>query len=140
MSHDRTVPSDPPQGRPSPDLSPEEVVTKVLLALAANDLPEPDHGASVLYAFASDSLRAGLGQEADAARTLHNSRYQVLLDHDRATLVDVVVRGDAARSEVVVTAPDGVGARFTMTLTRAVRGERRGCWLLSGVAREGVDL
>ena len=44
---------------PSPDLTPEDVVSSCMNALSRNDHPEKDNGLEVCYNFSSDRLREG---------------------------------------------------------------------------------
>jgi len=125
---------------PTPDLGAREVLTLVLRALAANDSPRTDHGVEVSYAFASDRMRSAIGDEAAFRRALHNTLNAPLLGHDAAEVERFERRGDAARAEVRVTDRAGTTARFTMALILARHGARADCWLVSGLARAGVDL
>ena len=133
-------PSRPGCDAPTPDLGAREVLTLVLRALAANDSPRTDHGIGVSYAFASDRMRGGIGDEAAFGRALHNTLNAPLLGHDAAEVESFERRGDAARAEIRVTGGDGAVARFTVALTLARHGVRANCWLVSGLARAGVDL
>jgi len=134
------TPSRPGWDAPTPDLGAREVLTLVLRALAANDSPYTDHGVGVSYAFASDRMRGGIGDEAAFRRALHNTLNAPLLGHDAAEVERFERRGDAARAEVRVTGRDDAVARFTVALTLARHGTHTDCWLVSGLARAGVDL
>ncbi len=112
----------------------------VLGALAANDRPRPDHGIGVTYAFASERMRAGIGDMDAFGRALHNTLNAPLVGHVSAAVEHFEQRVDAARADVRVTCSEGTDVRFTLALVRARHGARRGCWLLSGLARDGVDL
>ncbi len=130
----------PPSTEPSPDRTVGAVLSEVLAALAANDRPEPGHGVAVAYGFASDRMRAALGDLHAFERALHNTLNAPLLGHSVATVRSVDERGNAARADIDVTTPDGATVRFTVALVRPSQGARRGCWLLGGIAREGIDL
>lgn len=125
---------------PNPELDVRTVLDVVLGALADNDRPRPDHGIDVTYAFASDRMRAGIGNADAFGRALHNTLNAPLLSHASAAVERFERRGDAARADVRVTCREGAHARFTLALVRARHGTRQGCWLLSGLARDGVDL
>ncbi|MEJ2289430.1 MAG: hypothetical protein P8Y02_12470 [Deinococcales bacterium] len=130
----------PPSSAPTPDLTAEATLSAVLAALAAHDRPSPDHGVAVAYAFASDRMRAALGDERAFGRALHNALNAPLLGHVAAQVTSLDERGDAARAAVEVTTTGGDSVRYTVALVRPDRGPRRGCWLIGGIAREGVDL
>ncbi|HKI57642.1 MAG TPA: hypothetical protein VKA00_00310 [Trueperaceae bacterium] len=112
----------------------------MMRALADNDRPEPDHGVRVLHAFASDRMRAAIGDLDALRRALHNDRNAPLVRAAAVETESLEQRGDSARASVGVTDPEGVRTSFAVALARARHGDRRGCWLVSGIAREGVDL
>jgi hypothetical protein len=124
---------------PSSRLSPAQVVDTVLGALADDDGVKGG-GAAVVYAFASDRMRGLIGDQAAFSRALGNSANAPLLGHASARLEALDRDGDSARAAVVITAAGGSAVRYTIALKRQVRGDRRGCWLLSGIAREGAEL
>ncbi len=94
----------------------------------------------MVYAFASDRMRGLIGDQAAFSRALGNSANAPLLGHASARLEALDRDGDSARAAVVITAAGGSAVRYTIALKRQVRGDRRGCWLLSGIAREGAEL
>ncbi len=130
------VPIDPV---PTTAIDADCVLRSVLDGLR-EDTSGPAEGVRRLYAFASDRMRAGLGNEAAFARAFRTTLYAPLLGHAEARVEALERRGDAARAAVWVRGADGASARFTVALARARHGDRQGCWLLSGLAREGVDL
>lgn len=138
MDHD---PPTDPEARtlgPAP-ATPEAALARLVEALAAGDRRR-DHGIDAVYDLASDVLRSRVGGPDDLRRVLDNSLNRVWLGHRGVEVIDLEVRGGAARAEVEVTAADGERARFTVALVRPRHGERAGRWLLGGLAREGVDL
>ena len=124
---------------PAPGLDPDGVLRSVLEALR-EDTSGPGEGVRRVYGFASDRMRAGLGDETAFARAFRTTLYAPLLGHAEARVEALERRGDAARATVRVRAADGASIRFTVALARARHGDGTGCWLLSGLAREGVDL
>lgn len=131
------APSRVPAGAaaPSPDLDPSAVLDIVLDALAGTDQVA---AARRVHAFASPRMRSAIGDAAAFERALRTTLYAPLLGR-RAGVERLETRGEAARANVTV-AEGGTAVRFTVALARARGGERPGCWLLSGIAREGVDL
>lgn len=134
MSADRA-----PQA-PSPDLAPEAALAAVIAGLSARDRAQPEHGVAVVYAFASDRMRGGIGGRPAFGRALANSLYAPLQRAARLEVAGFERRGDSARATVTAYGEDGDQARFTVALARARHGQRSGSWLLSGIVREGVDL
>lgn len=127
-------------GAPAPALSARQALDCVLTALADNDRPEPDHGVAVVYAFASDRMRAAIGGPEAFRRALHNALYAPLVDGGASEIETLEQRGESVRATVRARDATGGRTRFTVALARARGGDRSGCWLLSGIAREGVDL
>lgn len=125
---------------PSPGLAPGEVLGAVLRALADDESFGSDHGVRVLHAFASDRMRAAIGDLDAFRRALRNALYAPLSRPDAVGIDRLERRGDSARASVLVKEHGSAEARFTVALARARHGDRRGCWLVSGIAREGVDL
>ena len=120
---------------PSPELDPGAVLHAVLASLAAESRAA---AARRLHAFASPRMRSSIGDAAAFERALRTTLYAPLLGHE-ARVERLERRGEAARASVAVSV-DGAKVRFTFALARARGGAHRGCWLLSGIAREGVDL
>ncbi len=138
---DRDPPTDPEARTLGPaPATPEAALTRLVEALAAGDRRRPDHGIDAVYELASDALRSRVGGPDDLRRVLDNSLNRVWLGHRGVEVIGLEARGGAARAEVEVTAADGERARFTVALVRPRHGQRAGHWLLSGLAREGVDL
>jgi len=132
---------DPPgYPAPSPELDPEAVLAAVIAGLTARDRRQPEHGVAVVFAFASDRMRQGIGDLAAFHRALGSSRFAPLQSAARLESAEFLRRGDSARATVHASGRDGSRAGFTVALARAPHGERRGCWLLSGIARENADL
>jgi len=127
------------QQHPAPGLDAERVLGSVLEGLR-EDVSAPAEGVRRVYRFASDRMRAGIGDEAAFRRAFQTTLYAPLLGHVEARVEALERRGEAARASVWVRAADGASARFTVALARARHGDRSGCWLLSGLARDGVDL
>ncbi|HKI55725.1 MAG TPA: hypothetical protein VKB31_01125 [Trueperaceae bacterium] len=125
---------------PSPELCAREALEAVVRALADTHQPERDHGVAVLHAFASDRMRSAIGGPDAFRRALVNELYAPLVNAAAIHAEGLDQRGDSARATVVARDGAGVTARFTVALARARHGDRKGCWLLSGMAREGVDL
>lgn len=118
---------------PSPELAPQAVIEVVLQALQAYDAPHAAAGAEVLYAFCSPRMKGAVGDLEALKRALANELYRPLVGHSSAELGALQQIGDSARQMVTV---DGVS--YTVALAKARYGEHVGCWLISGIAREGV--
>lgn len=132
-----------PVAAPSSEQGPAQVLEAVLAALARPGRdPEPaaERAVDVVYAFASPRMRAAVGGSADFRRAFRTTLYAPLLGHEGARVASLETRGDAARAVVEVTTREGTPATFTCALARLHAGPRAGYWLLSGIAREGVDL
>lgn len=125
---------------PAPGLSADQALAAVIDALADNDHPEPDHGVRVLHAFASDRMRAAVGDLDAFRRALHNELYAPLVSAREIGTEGLERRGDSARATLAVGDARGGWTHFTVALARSPHGERSGSWLLSGIARAGVDL
>lgn len=118
--------------RPSAQLTPSDVVR---LALAAFER-SPDHAARFLWEFGSEKLRRNAGDETHLERLLGNELFGPLVDFERVRLGPLERIEDSARQMISVDGGRTGTARFLLSLKRSGYGERRGCWLISGLERE----
>ena len=121
--------------RPSPALSPEQVVSIQLDALQHNDTPTRDHGIEISYAFTAPENRlpgGPLDRFADVAR---GSLYAPMLNHRSVERGPMHVQGDEARQRVTVVSESGTRVTYIFMLSRQRGGEYDGCWMTDGVAR-----
>ena len=121
--------------KPSPDLSPQEVVATVLSALAHNDRPNPDTGIKITFRFASPANREMTGPIDHFIGLVKNPQYGVLIGHTKAERSDLRITGDVAEQLVKVTAADGAQAVFVFRLGKQPDGAFKGCWMTDGVIR-----
>jgi hypothetical protein len=120
---------------PTPLLTPEDVVTAVLAALREPDVPYPDAGIEVAYAFASPLHKEASGSLARFAAILHTAPYAPLLCFASAQPAPLVRDGDRAEQEVVLASPSGATAAFAFVLTRQRSGPLAGCWMTDAILR-----
>jgi hypothetical protein len=118
---------------PKPELTPQALITLVLEALKHNDTPYLDAGIETLYTFSSARMRSKVGDLAAFKRALHNDLYRPLLKHAQREADVFMQIAESARQTVTV---DGVA--YTFALAKQSYGEHAGCWLLTGLVREGV--
>jgi hypothetical protein len=126
----------PPATHPDPRLTPEEVVGAVLEALRTNDLPTPDRGIAVTFAFASPANRDATGTIEKFAALVRTQAYSPILNYRHVERGLLRVDGDEARERVVVTGADGTRAAFVFTLSRQASGLFKDCWMTDRVVRE----
>ncbi len=122
--------------RPSPHLSPDDVVAIVVAALGRNDRPVKDYGVSVTFAFSSPANRAFVGPVERFASLVHEKTYSPLLNNRGAARGVARVIGDRATMRVVVTTAAGQRVAYLFTLSLQGDGAYRGCWMTDGVTRE----
>lgn len=118
---------------PSPHLAPEDVVTALLAALREPDVPYPDAGIEVAYAFASPLHKEACGPLARFAAIVHTAPYAPLLCFASAQQAPLVRDGDRAEQEVVLASPSGATTAFAFVLTRQRSGPLAGCWMTDTV-------
>lgn len=123
--------------RPSPDLSPGQVVRIQLEALRRNDDPAPDAGIATAFGFASEGNRRATGPLRRFARMLRNSLYAPMIDHASAEFGPVHSEGTVARLQVVLFGGGGEVAAYDFTLWK---DGNTGCWLTDGVALAPVEM
>jgi len=121
--------------RPSPSLSPEQVVTIQLEALQHNDTPTRDHGIEVSYAFTVPENRLAGGPLDRFADIARGSLYGPMLNHRSVERGPMHVQGDEARQRVTIVSDSGTRITYIFMLSRQHGGEYDGCWMTDGVAR-----
>ena len=112
--------------RPSAEYSPLQVLELVLAAFA-----DVNSGASALYDFANDSLRAKAGDLSDLRRMFDNELFAPLAGAHKRLVETFDERGEVARAEV--RAQD---ARYVISLARRDHGRFPDCWLITAIARD----
>jgi len=120
---------------PSPELSPEDVVSIQLEALRHNDTPTRDAGIATTFLFASPANRVATGPLDRFADLVKTSAYRAMIDHRRVERGPMHVDGDDARQRVVVYSATGARVAYMFLLSRQHGGPYDGCWMTDGVTR-----
>lgn len=119
---------------PSPDYGPEEVIKIQLNAMKDNDNPFNDSGIETAFNFASEKNKQATGPLPKFKKMVHNKRYSMLLNHDRAEYREVERDGDTFTQDVdVYKHSEKVRYRFEVELQQD--GENEGCWTTNSVLR-----
>lgn len=119
---------------PSPVYGPEEVIKVQLDAMKDNDNPFDDSGIETAFNFASEKNRQATGPLPRFKKMVHNKRYSMLLNHDKAELGQIERDGDAATQTVDVY-KDGECVRYRFEVELQEEGENEGCWTTNSVLR-----
>ncbi len=128
MSYDEQLRS------PSPDYGPEEVIKVQLDAMKDNDNPFDDSGIETAFNFASEKNRQATGPLPRFKKMVHNKRYSMLLNHDKAELGQIERDGDTATQTVDVY-KDGESVKYRFEVELQEEGENEGCWTTNSVLR-----
>jgi hypothetical protein len=121
--------------RPSPALTPGQVVEIQLEALQHNDSPTPDFGIETTLQFASPANRVATGPLPRFAEVAKSSVFRPMINHRRVERGPMRVDGDQARQRVTVVTANGNRVAYMFLLSRQHGGDCNGCWLTDGVAR-----
>ena len=119
---------------PSPDYGPEEVIKVQLDAMKDNDNPFDDSGIETAFNFASEKNRQATGPLPRFKKMVHNKRYSMLLNHDKAELGQIERDGDTATQTVDVY-KDGESVKYRFEVELQEDGENEGCWTTNSVLR-----
>ena len=119
------------EATPLPDLSPADVVTIVLDALADNG--DDDAGIRVTFEFASPGNREATGPIERFIPLVKQQPYDVLIDSADRELGPFREVDGVAEQAVRVVADDGRVQVFVFRLSKQVGGEYDGCWMTDGV-------
>lgn len=118
--------------RPSPRLSPAEVVRIQLNALRHNDKPTPDAGIATAYAFASPTNHDRAGSLQHFAEMVH-AGYAPMIGNRQIILGKTRVDGELALQPVNLIAEDGRSYSYLFVLRRQAGGPFSHCWMTDSV-------
>lgn len=121
--------------RPSPSLSPGEVVRIQLEALQRND-EDDDGGIATVFQFASPANRSMTGPFDRFVQLVKTPEYRPMLNHRRAEPGPLITSGDLAEQRVTITTAAGDRVAYVFVLARQREGVYAGCWMTEGVLRE----
>ncbi|MEJ7618009.1 MAG: DUF4864 domain-containing protein [Pyrinomonadaceae bacterium] len=123
--------------RPSPQLSPAEVIGIQLRALKDNDAE--DGGLAIVFSFASPSNRFVTGPLERFIKLVKNPVYRPMLNHRATERKPIEISGGAASQRVVIVDAQGETATFVFVLTKQVEEPFKDCWMTDGVERVEDD-
>lgn len=124
--------------KPSPVLSPRQVVEIQLAALKANGARGKDLGIAQTFDFASPANRAWTGPLSRFTRMIRAS-FSSMLDHRGARIGPLVAEGRSAVFPVVIRDAAGREHGFLWTLSRQTEGRYKDCWMTDGVQPVPVE-
>ena len=122
--------------RPSPSLSPNDVVRIQLEALQRNDESDGDGGIATVFQFASPANRSMTGPFDRFVELVKTPEYRPMLNHRRAEPGPLITSGDLAEQRVTITTAGGDRVAYVFVLARQREGAYAGCWMTEGVLRE----
>ena len=121
-------PGQPP--KPSPELTPGQVIEIQLEALQFNDRPAKDAGIATTFQFASPGNRKATGPLERFTLIVKNPAFRPLINHRIAGYGPLVVKGNLALRRVTVVAEDGQAIDYDFQLSK---DPESGCWFTDGV-------
>ncbi len=121
------------QASPDPSLSPRDVVSIQVEALRNNDKPYEDRGIEVTFSFASPANRRVTGPIERFAAMVRHPMYAPMINHRGANFENLMIEGDIARVDVILTARNGVHLGYRFTLSRQHGNEYEGSWMTDSV-------
>lgn len=122
------------EAEPSPELSPREVVEIQLRAFGNNNAE--NEGIAIAYRFASPSNRMSTGPLPRFTAMVQGPQYRIMLEHDRAEFLDVVMREGVAFQRVVLHRGSEQTV-FDFVLQRQDTAEYADCWMTEAVFLRG---
>jgi hypothetical protein len=118
--------------KPSPQLSPLEVVKIQLDALQNNDLMPNDEGIRFAFRYTSPMNREALGSLEEFIELLKHQAYRQIIGFERAELDKMYVDGLIARQDVHLIRRDDMVSYFFM-LSRQQQEPFSDCWMTDAV-------
>jgi hypothetical protein len=125
--------------RPDKSLTPDQVVRIQMEALQHNDVPKPDNGIAVTFAFASPQNTRVTGPLAHFTEIVKAPAYLPMLNCKKVTYDKIVIEGDTAQQRVRVIGADGTRIHYIFMLSRQKDGPFAGCWMNDGCVRDDSD-
>ncbi len=122
-----------PQTEPDPSLSPQDVVSIQVEALGNNDAPYKDRGLEVTFNFASPANKLMTGPLERFKVMVRNPTYGPMIDHRSANFEMLVVEGNSARIDVILTSKEGVYLGYRFFLSRRHGNRHEGSWMTDAV-------
>ena len=117
---------------PDPSLSPHQAVSLQLAALGNNDLPVPDSGIAVAYAFASPANQEATGPLANFAQMIHQG-YAAMLNFRSVAVGEPRMEAGTALVPVELTQHNGSQVLYLFIMSRHALPDCEGCWLTDAV-------
>ncbi len=127
-----------PQTEPDPSLSPQDVVSIQIEALRNNDTPYEDRGIEVTFEFASPANKRITGPLERFKAMVQNPTYGPMINHRNASYENLVVEGDFAKIDVILTSKDGDYLGYRFILSRQHGSQHEGSWMTDAVIRFDV--
>ena len=119
--------------RPNVNLLPEEVVEIVITALARNDQPHIDAGIETTFNFASPENKVNTGPLLKFTQMVKSTPYDVMVNHLKSDLSEVVHVDDNAFVLVQLTTLDGGETVFALRLSKQKDGRYQDMWMTDAV-------
>ncbi len=127
-----------PQTEPDPSLSPQDVVSIQIEALRHNDTPYVNRGIEVTFNFASPANKRLTGPLERFEEMVQNPTYGPMINHRDASYENLVVEGDFAKIDVILTSKDGEYLGYRFILSRQYGNRYEGSWMTDAVVRFDV--
>ena len=124
-----------PQTEPDPSLSPQDVVSIQIEALQQNDRPYEGRGIEITFNFASPANKRVTGPLERFNMMVHNPTYGPMIDHRSAKYENLMVEGDIARIDVILTSKEGEYLGYRFILSRQHGNQYDGSWMTDAVMR-----
>ena len=128
------APSAAPVPAPAPALDPVAAVRVQVEALAYNDLPFPDAGIRVTWAFASPGNRLATGPLDRFSTLFENPAYAPMVNNRGGRYSESRRVGGIALVGVVLASDDGRERGYLFQLSRQDTAACAGCWMTDSVA------
>ena len=121
--------------KPSPDLSPQQVISIQLESLQNNDLSRGDQGMRICFRFASPGNQVSTGPVEHFIEMLKSPLYRPMVGFERAEFSEVSRTGNIAQQTVRLVRGKGESAVFIFMLSRQMQEPYIGCWMTDAVLR-----
>lgn len=122
-----------PRTEPDPSLSPRDVVSIQIKALQKNDTPYENRGIEVTFNFASPTNKRVTGPIERFAVMVRSPIYGPMINHRTANYENLIIEGEVATIDVVLTSKDGEHLGYRFTLSRQHGNQYEGSWMTDAV-------
>jgi len=125
---------------PHASLTPTDVVTIQLAALANNDWPAFDNGIKVAYNFTSATNRTYTGSLSQFTEMLHTKEYSPLIHNQNFKIENEKIKHQTATIRAMIVDEKSFPIIYVFKLSKQDNSPYKNCWLTDAIYQDTTSL